>query len=215
MTMKEQFTIENAVAKPAAQEVVSMLSGRRVILASGSPRRRRVLELLGIDFETYQPVIDENIPPGIAPPAIAETLAAEKVRHALDHSRGCPVIGADTLVILGHEILGKPVEAEDALRILKLLRGLRHRVITGIAVSVNGSDKISTSHEVTDVIFREFSDGELDEYIASGEPFDKAGAYGIQGMGSVLVDHIEGELDNVIGFPLDCLAKILARKFPE
>jgi septum formation protein len=206
------FTIEKAVDKIVAREIRETLDGKPLILASGSPRRKKVLELLGLEFTIYSPEIDEVPQIGMLPQNFAENMAVNKVKTAINKFEQSIIIGADTVVVLGNRILGKPKGAPDALKMLRLLRGKEHLVITAIAVCSNGNSKISYSHDVTSVYFKNFSDREIYDYIDSGEPLDKAGSYGIQGMGSILVDRIEGELDNVIGFPLDCLARLIVKK---
>ena len=207
--MSEEFTIENAVSKPAAENIRNALGNRPVVLASGSPRRREVLELLGIDFQVYKPQVEEPPSYGLVPWRYAESLAVEKVNDASGKFPGNLIIGADTVVIIGNRILGKPRDTLDAAGMLRLLRGKEHQVITAIGICLNGDRKVSYSHEITRVFFKNFSEDDLYGYIDSGEPLDKAGSYGIQGMGRILVDRIDGELDNVIGFPLNTFAKLL------
>ncbi|MBD3170526.1 MAG: septum formation protein Maf [candidate division Zixibacteria bacterium] len=204
------FTIEKAVDKPSAETIKSSFEGERILLASTSPRRKKVLELLGLDFDVYKPRIDETPPAGVLPSDYAEAMAVKKVKNALENDvNNRVIIGADTVVILGERILGKPADEAEAAKMLRSLRGKEHIVITAVAMNIKKAGKVIFSHESTRVLFKRFTDEHLYEYIDSGEPLDKAGSYGIQGMGSVLVEKINGELDNVIGFPLNCLAKML------
>lgn len=179
----------------------------RVVLASASPRRRELLGCIVREFRVVEPGIDEEAhfaPPleqGIQDVARAKCLAV---------AASCPdelVIAADTVVAVDGELLGKPADAEDAARMLRLLSGREHRVLTGVAVGLK--DLVQTGCETTRVVFDEISEEQIAAYVASGEPFDKAGAYGIQGRASVFVKGIEGCYFNVVGLPLHLLAKLL------
>ena len=181
-----------------------------VTLGSSSPRRVRLLTETGISFKQVVPDLDETILPDEDPVVYAERLAADK---AMLVGRGLPksriVIGCDTVVVLDNEILGKPENEEGAFAILSRLSGQRHTVYTALALCGRGSI-LAVGHEATGVQFNEVTFRQIRDYIATGEPMDKAGAYGIQGMGAFLVDSIEGNLDNVIGLPrqlLDYLAR--------
>ncbi|MCP4634661.1 MAG: septum formation protein Maf [candidate division Zixibacteria bacterium] len=210
--MNNRFTIENAIEKSSAEDVKKELTGKSIVLASSSPRRKKVLELLGLEFSIHSPEIEEIMQTGMLPANFAEDMAVKKVSTVLNKFKQSVIIGADTVVVIGSRILGKPKDASDAIRMLRFLRGKEHRVISAIAACTNGTHKIIYSHEVTSVVFKNFSDRDIYDYIDSGEPLDKAGSYGIQGMGSILVDRINGQLDNVIGFPLDCLARLIVEK---
>jgi septum formation protein len=207
--MENSFTFEKAIDKKSAESLKNALAGKKIVLASSSPRRKRVLELLGLEFSIYTPEIEEVMQSGMLPPNYAEDMAVKKVRTAINKFQQSVIIGADTVVVIGNRILGKPNGSAEAIKMLRFLRGKEHKVITAVAACMNGTPNIVYSHETTSVYFRNFTDREIYDYIDSGEPLDKAGSYGIQGMGSILVDRIEGELDNVIGFPLDCLAKLI------
>ena len=204
------FTIENAIAKPSALRVKAALKDKSFILASSSPRRRQVLELLGLKFQIHNPIVDESPLASDDAAVFAETIAASKVDAIKSKFPDQLIIGADTVVVLGERILGKPGDDDEAIEMLHLLRDKEHCVITAVAACCNGNQMI-VSHEKTHVFFRNYTEAELREYVTSGEPMDKAGSYGIQGMGSILVDKIEGELDNVIGLPLNCLANLLGK----
>ncbi len=185
-----------------------------VVLASGSPRRREILEQIGLDFSVMVSHADETIPEGTEPYYAVQTLAFLK---AADVAKGADesaiVIGADTVVVVDDEILGKPKDAEDAKGMLRLLSGRSHSVLTGVAV-VRRSDGKSVSLTVeTKVHFRKLSEMEIASYVATGEPLDKAGAYGVQGLGGLFVDKIEGDYYNVVGLPLSRLGRLLCDEF--
>jgi len=177
-----------------------------LILASQSPRRRELLGLTGLDFIVRVADIDERMDPEKAPfdeVARVSRLKAEAVARKPDDV----VIAADTIVVCGDEVLGKPRNEADAFRILSLLSGRHHEVMTGMTV-LRG-DEVITHTEVTKIHFRSLSDGEIRAYIASGEPMDKAGAYGIQGGAALFADQMEGDYYNVMGLPVCRLAMIL------
>ena len=177
-----------------------------LILASQSPRRRELLGLTGLDFIVRVADIDERMDPEKAPfdeVSRVSRLKAEAVARKPDDV----VIAADTIVVCEGEVLGKPRNEEDAFRILKLLSGRHHEVMTGMTV-LRG-DEVITHTEVTKIRFRDLSDGEIRAYIASGEPMDKAGAYGIQGGAALFADQMEGDYYNVMGLPVCRLAMIL------
>ena len=180
-----------------------------IILASSSPRRQELLQRMGItDFDIRVPETEESYPEGLSPRQIVEYISREKADAAV---RLCTadeiVITADTMVFLDDQRLGKPVDEADALRMLTALQGRHHTVCTG--VTVRQGDHTVTESEETEVIFRPASEQELLAYIASGEPMDKAGAYGIQGKGSLLVEGIRGDFFNVMGLPLLRLSRML------
>lgn len=185
----------------------------RLILASSSPRRQRLLSQLGLDFEVLKPDIDEARLAGEALLAYAERLSRQKAAAAatkLDAPRAL-VIAADTIVIdHAGELLGKPADAADARRMLRHLRGRAHQVITAFTLRRTGkSPRTITGHARTTVIMRDYSDAEIDAYIASGDPFDKAGGYAIQNEAFHPVARIEGGYSNVVGLPLDELRREL------
>ena len=180
-----------------------------VVLASGSPRRQELLRRIGItDFDIAVTQTDETYPEGLTPEETVAHIARGKAEAARAlTSPGDIVITADTMVFLGGERLGKPRDAEDALRMLRELSGNRHTVCTG--VTVRQDDKLICFTTSSDVYFRALDDEELRSYIATGEPLDKAGAYGIQGLGSLLVERVEGDVFNVIGLPVMPLSRVL------
>lgn len=175
-----------------------------ITLASASPRRRQLLEMLGIPVRVTPSHIPEVRRPGETPTDYAERLARQKAQSV----SGRYVLGADTTVVLRDEMLEKPADAEDALRMLMKLQGRTHQVITAVAV-VSG-DMLRQATDVTSVTFRAADEAMLREYVATGEPMDKAGAYGIQGYGAALVERIEGDFFGVMGLPLRLVLKLLA-----
>ena len=180
-----------------------------IILASASPRRRELLERVGLtNFTVAAPNVDESVEPGLSPADVVETLSLRKARAAAENARPDElIIAADTVVVLDAGVLGKPRDADDAFAMLSALSGREHRVCTG--VTVLRGDRAVTEHEETAVAFRELSPDEIRGYIATGEPMDKAGAYGIQGVGALLVSGIRGDYSNVMGLPVFRLGQIL------
>jgi len=177
-----------------------------LVLASVSPRRRELLRLLGLTFEVSPSDIDETWRNGEAPAVHAERLAREKA--AARPVPGAAVIGADTIVVVDGEILGKPRDAADARAMLRRLSGREHVVYTGVAVARDG--RLASGIRQTTVRFHPLEDAAIAEYVATGEPLDKAGAYGIQGYGAVLVERIEGDYFTVMGLGLELLVELLA-----
>jgi len=176
------------------------VSGCRVVLASASPRRRDLLNLIGIAHEVRPANIDETMRPREAPRRYAERLAREKASAVATRDPDLITIGADTVVVINRKVLGKPADPSDAARMLRMLSGREHTVITAVAVS--RGRKLRSAIEEVRVKFRRLRGDEIDEYIAMGEPMDKAGAYGIQGYGATIVERIEGDYFAVMGLPL-------------
>ncbi len=177
----------------------------RLILASGSPRRRQLLEQLSLTFEVQPSDVDERLLSGEGPAEAAERLARAKAQHRAEE--GCLALGCDTLVLHGDAVLGKPDSARHAAAMLERLSGDEHMVYTGIALA--SPDRVNSAVEATRVWFRHLSASECVEYAATGEPLDKAGAYGIQGFGAAIVDRIEGDYFNVMGLPIRRLLQLL------
>lgn len=177
-----------------------------MILASASPRRRELIQLLSRPFEVRTAGVDETLPQGISPKEAVAYLSRIKAQPFCGKAEY--VIGADTVVALGSQILGKPADQDNAFHILQLLSGKTHKVFTG--VTVINYDKIYTFTTQTDVTFYDLENAQIQAYIATGEPMDKAGAYGIQGKGSLLVKEICGDYFNVVGLPVSRLGRVLA-----
>ncbi len=192
----------------AFEDLKALASKHKIVLGSGSPRRVKLLNEIEIEFTQIKPEIEENQNKNELPYDFAERLACEKaiaVSNFLSDSE--IVIGCDTIVVLENQVLGKPIDEQEAFKILSLLSGKMHTVCTAVALAKNGNI-LKSGFELTDVYFNRVSEKEIKKYIASGEPSDKAGAYGIQGMGAFLVDRIDGNLDNVIGLPRMILSRI-------
>ena len=169
------------------------------ILASGSPRRRELLQYICPEYTVLPADIDETPPAGTAPEAVGEVTARRKAEHVAKAHPNALIIAADTVVVAEGEVLGKPVDAADAARMLRLLSGSEHRVYTGVCLRCGGRERCFT--QCTRVWFYPLTEAEIEAYLATGEPFDKAGAYGIQGYGCALVERIEGDYFNVMGLP--------------
>ncbi|NUQ12228.1 MAG: septum formation inhibitor Maf [Gemmatimonadaceae bacterium] len=185
-----------------------MSRGVRVILASQSPRRRDLLDLIGIPHEVRPADLDERLQPGESPPAHAERLAREKALALAAIAPDAVVIGADTIVVLDGAILGKPASEEEAAATVRQLAGRTHTVFTAVAVTRGGA--IVSGVESVEVTFRPLTDDQIRAYVATGEPMDKAGAYGIQGYGAVIVERIHGDYFAVMGLAIGRLVGLLA-----
>lgn len=170
----------------------------KLILASGSPRRAELLRSAGLDFEIIVPDIDEAARPGEAPDAFVCRTAREKAESI--PASDAIILAADTAVVDGEQILGKPSDAKDAAGMLRSLSGRTHEVMTGVCLRY--PEQTVCFHIETRVTFRELSDQEIADYVASGEPMDKAGAYAIQGGAAKMVRRVEGSYSNVVGLPL-------------
>lgn len=183
----------------------------KMVLASGSPRRQELLRRMGIhDFEIRTPDIDESYPAGLNPAQTVEYISRKKCGAVAQTAAPDEIlIAADTMVFLDGDRLGKPTDEADALRMLTQLQGRKHVVCTGVTVCQNGM--FATESESTEVFFRPASPTELLQYIRTGEPMDKAGAYGVQGMGALLVEGIHGDFYNVMGLPMLRLSRMLER----
>jgi septum formation protein len=172
------------------------MSRESLTLASSSPRRRQLLEMLGIPIRVVAPDIPEVRRVVETPVDYVERLAREKAMSV----PGGLVLGADTTVVIRDEVLEKPVDGDDALRMLRKLQGRTHQVVTSVALVADGT--VHQATDVTNVAFRRMTDDFLEAYVATGEPMDKAGAYGIQGFGAALVERIEGDFFSVMGLPI-------------
>jgi septum formation protein len=181
---------------------------RLLILASSSPRRQELLREIGIPFQVRAANINEDQAPGEPPMEYALRLAWEKAQAVLAQYPQSYVLGADTIVVLRGEVLGKPIDHADAARMLRLLSGRAHEVTTAVSLIATGT-LAETRASTTKVYFREIAEAEIQQYVAGGEPMDKAGAYAIQGGASRWTDRIEGEFSNVVGLPLSLVTEML------
>jgi len=179
------------------------------ILASASPRRKELLELAGLPFMVHVSHAEEILPPGLAPAQCAEHLASIKANAAAQNFQTACIIAADTIVVIDGAILGKPKDAADAARMLRLLSGREHTVITGVCLLNTATAQQNIFSQETAVRFYPLGDEEIEAYVRTGEPMDKAGAYGIQGKGALLVESITGDYCNVVGLPLARLMREL------
>lgn len=178
-----------------------------LVLASTSPRRSELLKMAGYEFTVSPAEVGEEYLRGTPPMQVVEQLAVRKAKAVAKDHPGDTVLAADTLVVFKGRILGKPKDEQDAKAMLKLLAGNVHQVYTGYCVIADG--KLMNGHECTSVEFYPLQDDEIEAYIATGEPMDKAGAYGIQGRGALLVKRIDGDFYNVMGLPVGKINRLL------
>lgn len=179
----------------------------KLILASGSPRRKELLEQIGVSFQVQSTDIDESVLPDESPEKYVTRLSAEKALAVFQHQPDKVVLAADTSVVINGRILGKPTDTQDAVDTLKMLSGQSHQVLTGVSLiakagNEDSQQKVETIVTTTQVHFLPLSEQDINEYVATGEPMDKAGSYGIQGKAALFVDRIEGSYSNVVGLPL-------------
>ena len=182
---------------------------KNFIVASASPRRRELLTNAGFSFDIIPSDADETLPEGIGTEEAVCLLAERKALSVLESREDSVVLGCDTVVVLDDVILGKPSDREDAKRMIRMLSGKAHTVTSGVALLYQG--EIYTDSATTKVFFDELDEAFISEYIASDEPYDKAGAYAIQGKAAPVISRIEGCYFNVVGLPVNCLAR-LAKK---
>jgi septum formation protein len=181
-------------------------AGTRLVLASQSPRRLDLLRSIGLEFDVLPPDVDETRRPGEAAAAYVERLARDKALRIAARRPDAVVVAADTTVALGPDVLEKPVDHDDARRMLQRLSGREHFVHTGVAVAVAGA--VESDVATTSVFFNELDDATIDWYLANGEPLDKAGGYAMQGYGGVFVLAIDGSPSNVVGLPLHLVVQL-------
>ncbi len=182
----------------------------QIILASASPRRKELLDQIGVKYRVYAVDIDESVKPGELPLAYVQRMAAEKSEVCVAKiGNQIPVLAADTTVVLGNAIMGKPQGQDDALAMLRQLSGVTHQVYT--AISLRG-DEHSLAVSVTDVTFKKLTEQELHRYWQTGEPLDKAGSYAIQGSGALFVESIKGSFSGVVGLPLFETGQLLIKQ---
>ncbi len=185
----------------------------KIILASKSPRRRDILEVMGVDFEIDVADADESVSDEFSPVEAVCEISKRKADAVLERHKDedCIVISADTVVVIDGKIIGKPKDEEDAFNTIKSLSARTHEVYTGFTVC--GSGKTKTDFEVTKVHFKELNDDDIRRYVATGEPMDKAGAYGIQQKGNLFVEYIHGDYYNVVGFPISKICVTIKELF--
>ncbi|MBD3298179.1 MAG: septum formation protein Maf [candidate division Zixibacteria bacterium] len=200
-----EVCVEDAVA------LANAVDGRSVTLASGSPRRRELIRACGVRIRIIRSGIDEPEPLVSHPRAWARRWALRKALSVVDIVDTDLIWAADTIVVQGGRGMGKPADTQEAVAMLRRLSGTTHQVITGVAVTGRGGRRYTTGSAVSHVRFRRLSRADIDRYVATGEPFDKAGAYGIQGQAGAFVAAVDGPVDNVIGLPLRRLAQLTRR----
>ncbi|ACY48395.1 Maf family protein [Rhodothermus marinus] len=187
-----------------------------LILASRSPRRRKLLAQLGLHFEVHPSDLDENATNHRLPEQLVEQLALEKARTVAARFPEALTLGADTIVVLDGDVLNKPADEAEARAMLRRLSGRTHTVYTGVALVHPASQREVVDYEATQVTFAPLTDAEIDAYVATGSPLDKAGAYGIQDdYGAVFIRRIEGDYYNVVGLPLHRLYRMLRNHFAD
>ncbi len=188
---------------------------KKIVLASASPRRRELLQNMGLDFEIITSDGAEQVFENELPQDTVKRLSSEKALNVAKRAPydDCIVIGADTVVAIDGKILGKPVDEGDAKRMLTLLSGRTHKVYTGVSVIETTSGERVSDYVETEVKFVNLTERQIEKYVSSGEPMDKAGAYGIQDLGAMLVEKINGDYFNVVGLPVSRLARILRDRF--
>ncbi|CAG7631085.1 dTTP/UTP pyrophosphatase [Paenibacillus solanacearum] len=197
---------------------MSIASEKPIILASSSPRRQELIRSLNLPYEIIVSSVDESTEPGLSPADIVEQLSGRKAQAVYErckaearYGNGGVVVGSDTIVVLDGEVLGKPKDGEDALRMLRALQGREHEVFSGVAVIDMQTGERHVSHRRTNVRMKPLDDEKIRRYIATGEPMDKAGSYGIQGLGATIVEEIVGDYFSVVGLPMSLLSDLLAR----
>ena len=187
----------------------------KIILASASPRRSQLLKQVGADFEVVTSDVEENVDPKVPPSEVVQALAYAKASDVACriNDRACIIIGADTIVVYNHDILGKPQHERHAYEMLRMLSGTKHEVFTGFAIIDKDTGKAIKQYQKTLVTFRHIEDKEIMAYIKTGEPMDKAGAYGIQEIGSLFIESIQGDYFTVVGLPMMKLYMTLKDEF--
>lgn len=184
-----------------------MVNLPRIVLASGSPRRSEIMESVGWKFTKDVPDIDETELPSEEPDVYVQRLALTKARTIAGRHPGKIVLGADTTVVIDDQIIGKPVDVADAKRMLTMLSGRWHEVLTGVAITQNGDSRVGLQR--TRVKFVEMSDAEIDFLVELGDPLDKAGAYAVQAQAALFIEGIEGDYWNVVGLPISLVYRLI------
>ncbi|TVY11901.1 Maf family protein [Paenibacillus cremeus] len=195
---------------------MSIIGAKTLILASSSPRRQELIRSLKLPYTILASDVDETTEPGLTPAQIVEELSSRKAQavyerckvEARDEYKGV-VIGSDTIVVLEGEVLGKPADEADAFRMLKALQGRAHEVYSGVALIDTETGGRLVAHSTTGVVMKQLDDEQIRRYIATREPMDKAGSYGIQGLGATIVERLEGDYFTVVGLPMSLLSEML------
>jgi septum formation protein len=182
---------------------------KRIILASASPRRKELLEKIGLKFEVDASNCVEEVDPALEPDELTRRISLTKAKSVAPRYKDALIIAADTIGVIGKKLLGKPQTVDEARKMLAQISGKSHEVITGFTVLDTATNKIISGTVCTKVYIKKLTTQEIDAYVQTGEPLDKAGAYGIQGLGAVIVEKIEGDYYNVVGLPLSALAEVL------
>ena len=182
---------------------------KKIILASASPRRKELLEKIGLKFDVEPSDDEEDITSEIEPQKLVQQIAIKKAESVAVRYKDAIIIAADTIGVIGNKVIGKPHTANEARKMLKEISGKSHSVITGFTVLDTATNKILSRTVNTEVYIKKLTKQEIDAYVKTGEPLDKAGAYAIQGLGAVIVEKIEGDYYNVMGLPLNALTEAL------
>lgn len=189
-----------------------MINGKRLILASSSPRRREIFKQIGLDFNVTDINVDETIPADLKPEEAALEIAKKKVAAAADTADDSIIIAADTIVILPDgTILGKPKDTEEAKSMLQRMQAVKHTVITAVALLDVSNGNMAAAYDKADVTFLPMTNKEIEWYVSTGEPLDKAGAYGLQEKGMLFVQKVEGSPSSVIGLPVHLLMQLFKK----
>jgi len=184
---------------------------RKIILASKSKQRKKLLEIIGLDFEIEKSNYIEAMTEKLPAYKLAQKLALGKAQDVAKKYKDAIIIGADTFMILGKELIGKPHTMQEAKKTLKKISGKKHKFITGIAIIDTKKNKVFTDYEITEIWFKKLNDREIENYIKTNEPLDKSGGYTIQGIGAIFVKKINGNYDNAIGLPVGKIYEYLLK----
>jgi septum formation protein len=195
---------------------------KKIILASASPRRKEILRITGLKFAVCKSDYEENLNLSLRPRELARFLSRKKAESVSHKYKNAIIIAADTFIVLKNRLLGKPHREKEAAKMLRMLNGKSHSVITGFTIMDTGCNKIVSRSVETKVYFKKLSGEDINEYVRSKEPLDKAGAYAVQGLGAVFIDKIDGDFFNIMGLPLSALTDNLKkfgvnvlRSYPE
>ena len=202
--------LNNQTKRPQTQDLTAtLIELPKLWLASSSPRRSQILQMIGWPFEVGAVEVDESLWDDESPRAYVERLAAAKAKAAAQVYSHRPILAADTTVVVDEHILAKPFDTEDGKRMLRLLQGRWHQVLTGVALITESGMEVDV--EMTEVRFAPMNEAEIDWYVSTAEPMDKAGAYAIQGKGSRFIEGIRGDYFNVMGLPVRLLYELIRR----